>query len=233
MANKLPTLTMCAWSNVSTRVKIGNDGDNLTDWTVGDSVILAIQIDATTPWGPEVYKVRWRASGGTFADLGAATEIAYESTSALTNGDAVSSGESECSNVPGGSTWEDGLEAEGTGTFSAFTHTDEYYTELQIALNTANAQYATTYELELYAVTSGAPLATLTVTLTSESAPVTFDLLGSSSTHIHKSSSGSLTLPPQTSPTVVLNTEDGYYTTDLEMKFDVFIFQDKQSFVEF
>ena len=78
-----------------------------------------------------------------------------------------------------------------------------------------------------YALVEGQTLTTMSYTHRSddwgiiaavfdETVPTT-NFSGSSSAHIHKSSSGSLTLPIQTSPTVVLNTEDGYSTTGSEV----------------
>jgi len=145
------------------------DDTGVVDWALDAEFIVAVQLDEQMgPW-TAVYKLQWRQTGGTFADLGAASEISYGTGTVLEDGTAVVIGEKACTNTPSAS-WTDGWEVEGTGTASSLALSDEDYTELHFAIDPANADNEQAYEFRLWDVTNGAQTGICVATLTTEAA---------------------------------------------------------------
>lgn len=141
--------------------------------------IVSVQIDEEK--GPYIasWGLRWcdNTDLQPFTNLSSTGEMKWGTDTALTNGNASSQ---LCTNIPAGSTWQAGKEVEGAFSCSSFELADEYYTEIQWAVNPADAQIGHVYLFELYNVTLGGSLTSLTGSVTIISA----------------------------SPTVVLNTPD-------------------------
>jgi len=175
MSAKDPNFTDGRFAS-ATRVALAADNTSITDHALADKFILACQLDEQAgPW-TAVYKVQWRRVLGTFADLGSSTEMAYTTDTDLVNGDAVVIGEKIVTETPS-ATWVDGEEVEGTGTADSITLIDERYTEIQFAIDPANALNDQAYEFQVYDVTNGASIGVFVGTLTTETAitPVTIN----------------------------------------------------------
>jgi len=139
-------------------------------WNKNNDFILAVRI--YTSKGPlaRAYKLRWRnvTDSGTFADVGATGEITYSATTGLTDEDDLLLTEKLC-DVQSEYTWQNGKENEGdnilpnSGTYSL---ADEYYTELQWALNCNGALDEHKYEFELWDITDGISIGTCLASIT-------------------------------------------------------------------
>jgi len=146
----------------------GSDDGDVSAWH--QEFILAVQIGTSNGPIASAYKLRWRdvTDAGAFADVGATGEIKYSTDTVLTDGNAVTSAKSICTGTPEPS-WQDGLESENdnllpdSGTYSL---ADEYYTELQWALSTADGDEDHQYEFELYDVTAGKSVGTCAAQIT-------------------------------------------------------------------
>jgi len=172
MTAKDPDLTSSRLANGS-RVAQAADNTSITDWSKISPLILAIQLDeAAGPW-TAAYQLRWSdlTDASVYTALVAAGECKYTDTTDLTNGNAVTSGEALCTNDPG-STWQDGEEIED-GESGSFELPDEYYTELQFALDFSDGDDGHEYGFRLYDTTHSAPVGdpAVTVTLASAAAP--------------------------------------------------------------
>ena len=155
----------------ATRVdQSGADDGNVIDWLMASHFILAININSgNKETEPAAYKIRWRESGGTFADLAATGEMKFGATD-LVNGDPIAVGGRKCDSQ-GGDTWQEGYEVEGVANSTSVDLVDEFETELHFSVSPADAQYGVLYEFELWDVTLGETRGTLGATLTVESAP--------------------------------------------------------------
>lgn len=131
------------------------DGD-VTGWATSDEFILATAFQTNSkPVQAGRFKIQWRdvTDSGSFADVAATGEIHYTtSTTVLSDGTDVTSGEAICS-AYGGDTWQNGLENEndllcpdGAGTY---TLSEDYYTEFHWALNPASAEPGHEYEFQV------------------------------------------------------------------------------------
>lgn len=143
----------------------GSDGGDVAGWVKTADFILGIQIDCEKGPIARAYKLQWRdvTAAGSFADVGAATEISYAATTVLVDGAALAEGNKLCTGVPAGSTWQNGMESEGDNELpddpDTFSLADEYYTEFQWALDCSGAIDAHEYEFQLYDVTQGVAIA--------------------------------------------------------------------------
>jgi len=179
MSAKNPNLQASRILN-ATRVAQAADDTPVTDWSLSAPFIVVMQLDETAgPW-TATYKIRWRRTLGTFADLGATGEMKTTTATDLTNGNAVTIGEKACTNTPSGP-WQDGEEVEGTGTADSITLQDEDYTEVHFAVDPADANDFQEYEFEIYDVTNGAAIGTAEATLTTGAGAASYDLVPSDS----------------------------------------------------
>ena len=160
----------------ATRVdQSGADNTNVIDWVKTNDFIIAININSN---GKDTvaaqYKLRWRnkTDGGSFADVGAATEINYNATTDLVNGNPIAVGGRKCDSQ-GGDTWAAGEEVEGASLSDSIDLADEYETEIHFALDCSGATDAKEYEFELYDSTLGVTRGTCGATITMESGPAT------------------------------------------------------------
>jgi len=167
-----PTLSSSRIASDDRTPQAADDG-NVTGWVLTDEFIVAIQLDETIgPWTAS-YKLQWRQVGGTFADFGAATELAYGTGTVLVNGNPVTdTGPDDriCTNTESGA-WLDGVEVEGTGTVASFEMLDEEWTELQFAIDPSNAIFDQQYEFQLYDITNGAAVGSAGALITMQVAP--------------------------------------------------------------
>jgi hypothetical protein len=151
--------------NASRVDQSGSDNADVTNWAKADAFILAVNINSD---GKDTvaaqYKLRWRVSGGTFADVASTGAIKFGSTD-LTNGATIAVGGRKCSSV-GGDTWQTGYEVEGTALSTSINLADEYETEVHFSLSCADATSGALYEFELYDATAGASRNTCGATLT-------------------------------------------------------------------
>ena len=152
----------------ATRVdQSGADNTNVIDWVKTNDFIIAININSN---GKDTeaaqYKLRWRdTDGGSFADVGSATEINYNATTDLVNGDPIAVGGRKCDSQ-GGDTWAAGEEVEGASISDSIDLADEYETEIHFALDCSGATDAKEYEFELYDSTLGVTRGTCGATIT-------------------------------------------------------------------
>ena len=160
----------------ATRVDLsGADNTNIIGWVKTNDFIIAININSN---GKDTeaaqYKLRWRnkTDGGSFADAGAATEINYNATTDLVNGDPIAVGGRKCDSQ-GGDTWAAGEEVEGASISDSIDLADEYETEIHFALDCSGATDAKEYEFELYDSTLGVTRGTCGATITMESGLIT------------------------------------------------------------
>ncbi|MCK5216324.1 MAG: DUF2341 domain-containing protein [Methanosarcinales archaeon] len=159
----------------ATRVdQSGADNTNVIDWVKTNNFIIAININSN---GKDTeaaqYKLRWRnkTDSGTFADVGAATEINYNATTDLVNGNPIAIGGRKCDSQ-GGDTWAAGEEVEGTSLSDSIDLADEYETEIHFALDCSGATDEKEYEFELYDSTLGVTRGTCGATITMEAGAV-------------------------------------------------------------
>jgi len=146
--------------------RIAKDSDR-SGWAAVDATadvyatqfILGTQIAATAGKTPvaAAYKLRWRVDGGTFADVASTGKVKWATSSDELVDDATLI---ESDKVCGGLTsftWADGVESVGdnrapdSGTISL---SQDYYTEIQWALDISDADLGDTYELELWNVST-------------------------------------------------------------------------------
>lgn len=141
--------------------------DLAPNWTKTDDFILATRVYTSAGPIARAYKLRWRKTGGTFADVSNTGAITYSATTDLVDGNDLLTGEKSC-DYQSGYTWQNGLESEGdnllpdSGTYSLV---DEKYTEHQWALSCDDAEDGATYEFELWDVTGGVSIGTCLATI--------------------------------------------------------------------
>ena len=155
---------------------VGTDFDKVqqyvmkTAWIKTDDFILATRIYGSKGAYNFAYKLKWRnvTDGGVFADVEATGEISFSSVTALVDGQALAI-ENKICDVQSGYSWQNGMESEGdnrlpdSGTYSL---ADEYYTELQWALDCNSAHDEDKYEFALYELTNGTSIGTCLATIT-------------------------------------------------------------------
>lgn len=147
----------------------GSDNTNVYAQPKNQKFILAIQIgyngkDTLASY----FKLRWRQVGGTFADIGGATEIRFSATSAvLVDGTEVTSGTRRTTADPD-TTWEQlGQENVNDNLLPDSGTIDlgnDSHTELQFALDPQSAVDGKSYEFELWNLTEGATAGTIECT---------------------------------------------------------------------
>jgi hypothetical protein len=145
------------------------DDGNVTNFVKG-KFLLATQIGYDSKdTAASAYKLQWRVSGGTPADVASTGKIKWASSSAvLTDGTAVTSTTRRCSSKDSSMTWQNGLESVGdnlcpdSGTLDLGSNC---YSELQWALDCSDADDDKTYEFSLYNNTRGVAVGTAGCTL--------------------------------------------------------------------
>lgn len=164
------------------RVEVGSDNTNVTEWPVTQAFIYCVAIGRDTRDPPaETFTLQWRVAGGTFANLGATGAMKYTTSTVLTNAGALTSGNAKVavSNM----TWQNGEEIED-GVSASIDLGSDYYTELQFGVDPAGATVGSTYEFQVVGSVNGV-LATetgsmLTVGVTSGTRSISgaFDTVG-------------------------------------------------------
>jgi len=132
---------------------LADDGD-VTGWVKTNDFILATRIYGSKGAYNYAYTLKWRnvTDSGSFAAVGATGEISYAADTVLVDGQALPT-ESKICSAQTNYTWQNGMENEGdnilpdSGTYSL---ADEYYTELQWALDCSGAHDNDVYEFALY-----------------------------------------------------------------------------------
>ena len=157
--------------NASRTDQSGADNADVVDWALADNFILAVNInsggkDSVTAQ----YKLRWRISGGSFADVASTGAVKFGATD-LVNGATIAVGGRKCDSY-GSDTWQTGYEVEGTALSTTIDLADEYETEVHFSLSCADAAEGALYEFELYDATKGETRGTCGATLTTEAADV-------------------------------------------------------------
>lgn len=140
----------------------GSDGGDVVDWLTSDAFIVCVMM-----WSDgkdtvaEDYELRWRNETdiGTFAPLGATGELKYTTSTGLSDGTAVTSGEGICTQPTTYQSTNTGECEDGTPSNVAMT--DPECIELQIAVDPADATGGKRYEFQLYSLTQSAAVATL------------------------------------------------------------------------
>jgi len=130
------------------------DNGDVTGWVKTNDFILATRIYGSKGAYNYAYTLKWRnvTDAGSFAAVGATGEISYAADTVLVDGQALPTGSKICS-AQTNYTWQNGMENEGdnilpdSGTYSL---ADEYYTELQWALDCSGAHDNDIYEFALY-----------------------------------------------------------------------------------
>lgn len=164
------------------RAEVGSDNTNVTEWPVTQAFIYCVAIgrDTRDPLA-ETFKLQWRVSGGSFADLGATGAMKYTTSTTLTDGSALTSGNARVavSNM----TWQNGEEVED-GISASIDLGLDYYTEIQYAVDPAGATVGSTYEFQVVGSVNGALTAetgsmlTVGVTDGTRSISATYDSIG-------------------------------------------------------
>ena len=151
----------------ASRVAQAADDTGVTEWKKANEFIIVFQLDeGKGPW-TAAYKLQWKVSGGTYADLAITGAIKWGTVTDLVNGNAVVIGEKACTATGGpGSTWQDGWEVEGASTSSSIALADECYTEIQFACSAADAEAEAQYYFQIYDNTNSAVVAEAAATLT-------------------------------------------------------------------
>ena len=130
------------------------DNGDVSGWVKTTDFILATRIYGSKGAYNYAYTLKWRnvTDAGSFAAVGATGEISYAADTVLVDGQALPIGSKICS-AQTNYTWQNGMENEGdnilpyAGTYSL---ADEYYTELQWALDCSGAHDNDIYEFALY-----------------------------------------------------------------------------------
>jgi hypothetical protein len=136
----------------------GADDTGVTDWVIGTDFIVCVNINSG---GKDTeaaqYKLRWRnvTDSGSYADLGAAGELTYNSSTVLVQGTDIAEGTRRCSSQ-GGDAWQAGEEVEGASLCDSIDLADEYETEIHFGVDCDNALAGKEYAFELYDTTNGA-----------------------------------------------------------------------------
>jgi hypothetical protein len=159
----------------SGRVEVSSDNTNITGWLKSAEAIYCVAIGQDGKDPPAgVFKLQWKVSGGSFADLGSTGAVKYTTGTDLTDTNAVTSGEALV--AVANMTWQDGEEIED-GVSASINLGSDYYSELQFGISFADATLGATYEFQLYNVTASAVVAVesgsmITVTIQPETWPV-------------------------------------------------------------
>ncbi|MHA2136288.1 MAG: hypothetical protein ACW99J_20705 [Candidatus Thorarchaeota archaeon] len=109
------------------------------------------------------HKLQWQEQGGTFADVGAASEISYYDGAATAVDQTASSFALTCTTHNNGDYSED-------GTSSSQDMGIDESVEHWFCIDTSNAQYGVTYEFQLYDTTSSRANGLLGGTFTTDAA---------------------------------------------------------------
>lgn len=137
----------------------GSDNNSLTDWATTDEFILCIQVTedgCNKATASQQFKLQFAEDAGGFSDITDSTAIAWGTGTSLTDG---SSGTGKCSAAPGdcsGGSLEWTYENEGDNTApdsSGYALSQDYYGELQWALDPANAAAGSVYTFQVVNVT--------------------------------------------------------------------------------
>ena len=172
MSNKAPILTASRILDGS-RVAQAADDTPVTGWPTTDPFIIVFQIDeGAGPWTAN-YRVDWQddTDGSGYTELVTSGELIRGPGTVLTDGGAVTSGERACTATGGGgSTWQDGLELDGSSQTGSYQILDEYYTEFHVVVDPQNADYHT-YSFRLYDATDGAEIDIAAATITFAAPP--------------------------------------------------------------
>jgi len=153
----------------------GADDGDVTGWDPSAQIILATQIGYNgKDTAASAYKLQWRNEtdnpGGSFADVGASGEVKYAATSsALSDGTALTEVNSRCQTQGASMTWQNGLENVNDNVLPDSGTLDlgsDCYTELQWALSLADGDPGDQYTFQLYNTTEGAAVGTCGAQLT-------------------------------------------------------------------
>jgi hypothetical protein len=159
------------FANTGSGDPLADDDTSVTNYDTANTLIIVIQVDEVKgPWDA-AYTLRWRNEtdnpGGGFTALAATGEVKWATDTVLVNGNAITS--QWCTNVPGGSTWQNGEEVEGAATCDSINLADEYYTEIAWAIDLEDAGAGDQFTFQLYDQTNGAAVATVIPTITTAS----------------------------------------------------------------
>lgn len=153
----------------------GADDGDVAGWDPSAQIILATQIGYNgKDTGASAFKLRWRNEtdnpGGAFADVGSTGEVKYAATSSvLSDGTALTSGNARCADQGLSMTWQNGLESVGdnvlpdSGTFDLGS---DCYSEFQWALSLADGDPGDQYTFLLFNTTENAAVGTCGAQLT-------------------------------------------------------------------
>lgn len=133
--------------------------------------ILSTWMQTDAPHGNETknWKLQWKESGGSFADVGADTEISFSATTVLVNDNDLAGGTSATCQ-----TFGTGEESEGNNAQALKINSGDWG-EIQWALSFGSAvQYETTYEFQIVN-TDDATSAVCSCSVTTEAAPGPWD----------------------------------------------------------
>ena len=147
-----PTLGASRIANANIVDQSGADNGDVTGWVKTNDFILATRIYGSKGTYNYAYNLKWRnvTDSGSFAAVNSTGEISYSATTDLTDGGTVTT---KICSAQTSYTWQNGLASEGdnilpdAGTFALL---DEYYTELQWALDCSSAHDGDVYEFALY-----------------------------------------------------------------------------------
>lgn len=141
---------------------------DITDWDKANDFILSTWMQTDAPHGNETknWKLQWKEAGGSFADVGADTEICYTADTVLVNETLLVLGTSaQCQ------TFGTGEESEGDNAHALKINAGDWG-EMQWALSFGSgAQYEVTYEFQIVN-TDDATSAICSVSITTLAAPV-------------------------------------------------------------
>lgn len=154
MAGYICSGTRIADSNRSWQA---TENTNVTDWDINDEFIFAFMVYTQSHSPPnETLRLEWRDDtdnpGGAFTALGATGELKYGSSTVLTDGGTLSTGNFGCTVSYGN--YDSGWELEGSNSHAVQTSAKQRGLEIQVAISPNDADQGNTYSFQIYDVTT-------------------------------------------------------------------------------
>ena len=134
------------------------ENGSLTNWPIGDSFVLCTGISYNTCNKATVLcqlKLQFAIDGGAFNDVGPTTEISFDATTTLVDGDPSVQRITTSINLNCTSGFLAGYECEGDNLPPVYATGLGNYSEFHWALNTANAVASSVYTFRVVNVTDG------------------------------------------------------------------------------
>ena len=177
MATYWPVLFGSRILNASRVDLSGSDDTGVTNFPHGPFIVACTVGYNGKDSAASTYKLQWRVSGGSFADVTSTGKVKWATTNTvLSNDNAVTSAEARCTSQTSSMSWQDGVESVGDNTISLDLGSDSY-SELQWGLDCSDAGLTEVLEFQLYNTAQGAIVGTLLATITTKATYPTYGTL--------------------------------------------------------